>query len=60
MTHYKIYNPETKEWYDADVPSPEIACEIWGLRVNKVYVFENGKAVRTPSKERKRSAYFGG
>lgn len=60
MTHYRIYNPDTKEWYDADVPTPEIACAQYGLRPNKVYVFEDGKVVRMPSAERKRSAYFGG
>jgi len=60
MTQYRIYNPENKEWYDADVPSPEIACEIWGLRADKVYVFEKGKVIHTPSKERKKSVYLGG
>ena len=60
MTHYCIYNPENKEWYDADAPDPEIACAMWGVYPNKVYVFENGKMIRKPSKERKRSVYFGG
>jgi len=61
MTHYDIYNPETAEWFrGVEAPTPEIACAKYGLRPNKVHVFEKGKLIRTPSKERKRSVYLGG
>lgn len=60
MTHYRIYNPETHEWCETEAPTPEIACAIYGLLPNKVHVFENGKLVRKPSKERKKSVYLGG
>ena len=60
MTQYKIYNPENKEWYEADAPDPEIACAIWGVYPNRVYVWEKGKLVRMPSAERKKSVYLGG
>ena len=61
MTHYDIYDEANKEWYrNIEAPTPEVACAIYGLRPNKVYVFENGKLVRTPSKEREPSHYLGG
>ena len=60
MTQYKIYNPEKKEWHEADAPTPEIACAMWGIYPNRVYVWEKGKVIRVPSAERKKSAYLGG
>ena len=61
MTHYDIYNPENKEWFpNVEAPTPEIACAVWGVYPNRVYVFEDGKLVRKPSKGRKKSVYLGG
>ena len=61
MTHYDIYNPENKEWTrGVEAPTPEIACAIYGVYPNRVYVFEEGKIVRKPSAERKKSVYLGG
>ena len=61
MTHYDIYNPENKEWFrNVEAPTPEIACAIYGVYPNRVYVFEDGKVVRMPSKGRKKSVYLGG
>ena len=56
-----VVNPENKEWTrGVEAPTPEIACAVWGVYPNSVYVFEDGKVVRMPSAVRKRSAYLGG
>lgn len=65
MTHYKIYDPNDKQWCEAEAPGIEEACAIYGVRSNRVFVYEivSGKApklVAKPSVEPERSVYLGG